>query len=86
MNIQKRNLKIHPENLIRFFRKLVPMEGTIKIKVTLGTSPSVINMDVDFLVIDTPNIAYDAVLGRTLLNKANVIILTPHLLMKFPTP
>ena len=42
-------------------------------------------MDVDFLIVDAPNNAYNAMLGIASLNKARAIVSTPHLLMKFPT-
>ena len=45
--------------------------------------PKVVNMDVDLFVINTPNDAYNAILGRTSLNKAKAIILTLYLLMNF---
>ena len=69
-----------------FFGKQVPMEGIMKLRVTLGTWPLVVNMDVDFLVVNTPNMAYNAILRRTSLNKARVMILTFHPLNKFLTP
>ena len=43
-------------------------------------------MDVEFLIVEAPNNTYNAIMGRTLLNKAKAIISTPHLLMKFLTP
>ena len=59
------------------------MEGIVRLRVTLGTWPAVVNMDVDFLIIDAPNNAYNAILGRTSLNKAKVMVLTPYLSIKF---
>ena len=53
--------------------------------VMLGTLPVVINMDVDFLVVDTPNNAYNAISNRMFLNKARENVLIPYLLMKFLT-
>ena len=86
MNIKKVYLKPYNRNLIKFSRKYVPMEGTIKLRITMGTLPLVVNMDVNFLLVNAPNNAYNAILGRMLLNKARVIVSIPHLLMKFPTP
>ena len=56
----------------------------IRLRVTLGTWPIVADMDIDFLVVEGLNNAYNSFLGRMSLNKAKAIILTPHLLMKFP--
>ena len=52
------------------------MEGTIRLRVTFGTWPLIISVDVNFLVVDTPNMVYNAFLGRTSLNKERIIILT----------
>ena len=62
------------------------MECIMKLRVTLETWSLLISMDVNFLVIVTLNTTYNTMLGRISLNKAKVIILTLHLLMKFPTP
>ena len=86
MSIQRKDLHPYFKNLIRFSGKLVLVEGTIKLRVILGTWPSVINMDVDFLVVHIPNITYNTILGRMSLNKVKAIISTPYLLMKFLTP
>ena len=62
------------------------MEGTIRLRVTLGTWLTVLNMDIDYLIVYAPNNAYNAILDKTSLNKVRAIILTLHLLMKFPMP
>ena len=49
----------------------------------LGTWPVVVNMNIDFLVVNAPSNAYNAMQGKMSLNKVRVIALTPHLLMKF---
>ena len=60
------------------------MEGIIRSRVTLGTWPVVVDMNIDFLVIETLN-AYNAILGRMSLNKAKAIVSTPHMLKEFST-
>ena len=47
--------------------------------------PTIVNMNVEFLIVDTPNNVNNAILGRRSLNKVKVIVSTLHLLMKFPT-
>ena len=84
MNIIKLNIMPHNNNLIGFSNKKMLVEGTIRLRVTLRTWPTIINMDVDFLIVNAPNNAYNGILGRMLLNKAMMIILTPYLLIKFP--
>ena len=53
------------------------VEGVVKLRVIMRAWPSIINMDVDFLIVDAPNNAYNAILGQMSLNKARVIVLTP---------
>lgn len=86
MNIQMRDLQPYSRNLIGLFSKHVSIEGIIKLRVTLRTWPLVVNMDVDFLVVNTPNITYNKILRRTFLNEVREIILIPYLLLKFSTP
>ena len=83
MNISKVNLKPHNGNLISFSSKQVSVKGTIRLKVTLGMRPIVIDIEIDFLVIKVLNSVYNAILGRTSLNKVRAIVSTLHLLIKF---
>ena len=76
MNIIKADLKLPNRNLIRFFGKQVLVEGTMKLRVMMETWLSVVNMDIDFLIVNTLNNAYNAILGKTSLNKARAIIST----------
>ena len=69
INIRKFDLRPHDGNLIGFFGKQVPIEGSIKLRVTLGTWMIVIDMDVDFLIIDALIMAYNTIMGRTSLDK-----------------
>ena len=86
MNIQKRDLQFYSRKLIEFSGKPISVKGTIKLRVTVGIWPSIVNLNVDFLFIDTQNTIYNVILGRTSLNKVKAIVSTPHLLMKFQTP
>ena len=74
MNISMADLKPHNGNLINFFGKQVLVEGMIKLRVTLGMWPTVVDMNIDFLVIEASNIAYNAIPRRMSLNKARVIV------------
>ena len=62
------------------------MEGMIRLRIMMGMWLVVISMDVDFLIVEALNNAYNVIMGRTSLNKAQVIVSTLHLLMKFSTP
>ena len=63
MDIKKSNLKLHEGSFIDFSGKHVPVEGLIKLRVTLGTWPVVVDMDVDFLVVDAPNMTCNVIMG-----------------------
>ena len=86
INISKANLKPLNGNLIGFFGNQVPMEGIVKLRITMGTWLLVVSMDVDFLIINALNMAYNTILGRMSLNKVKAIVSISHLLMKFPMP
>ena len=86
MGIKKTDLKPYEGSLIGFSGKHIPVEGLISLRVTLGTWPAIMNLDVDFLVVDASNMAYNAIIGQTSLNRAQVVVSTPHFLMNFPTP
>ena len=83
MSIKKFDLRPYKGSLIGFSGKHVPVESLIRLRLTLGTWPTMVDMDEDFLIVDAPNMAYNAIMGQTSLNKAHVIVSTPHLLMKF---
>ena len=76
MSITKSNLRAHDGNLIGFSGKQVPMEGTIRLRVIMRMWPMVINMDVDFLVMDALKNTYNVIMGRMSLNKSWDIVST----------
>ena len=61
------------------------VEGMVRLRVTMGTWPIIVDMDINCLVVNASNNVYNVILGRTSLNKERVITSTPHLLMKFST-
>ena len=65
MNISKVDVKPHNGNLINFFSKQVPLKGKIRLRVTLGMQLTVVDMDIDFFIVEAPNNAYNAILDRT---------------------
>ena len=58
MGIKKSDLKLHKGSLIGFSRKHVPVKGLIRLRVNFGTWPVVVDMDIDFLIVDAPNTVY----------------------------
>ncbi|XP_058211619.1 uncharacterized protein LOC131323795 [Rhododendron vialii] len=85
-------LKVGRERLRPLISPLVGFAGTpvypagqIALPVTMGDEGSQITRMIDFIVVNCPS-AYNAILGRTTLNKIGAIISTYHLMMKFLTP
>ncbi|XP_022868526.1 uncharacterized protein LOC111388096 [Olea europaea var. sylvestris] len=62
---------------------IVP-EGVVKLPLTLGSGKEQITVITSFQIVRS-SIAYNAILGRPLLNKVKAIVSTFHLAMKFPT-
>ncbi|XP_030923041.1 uncharacterized protein LOC115949919 [Quercus lobata] len=58
--------------------------GAVTLSVTVGDYPQQITKEVTFLVV-TCSFAYNAILGRPTLNSLKAVILTYHLMIKFPT-
>ena len=63
MGIKKADLKPHEGSLIGFSSKHVPVEGLIRFRVTLGTWLALVDMDVDFLMVDAVNTTNNAIMG-----------------------
>ena len=64
-------------------RRVYPI-GAITLPVTVRDYHQQLTKDVTFLVVDYSS-AYNAILGRLALNSWKAIILTYHLMIKFPT-
>ncbi|KAK0594691.1 hypothetical protein LWI29_023748 [Acer saccharum] len=59
--------------------------GTVKLPVKIEKAPCQKTVLLDFVVVDTENWLYNALLGRPFLNKAKAVTATYALMMKFPT-
>ncbi|GAV71033.1 hypothetical protein CFOL_v3_14527 [Cephalotus follicularis] len=70
--------------LVGFGGEMVHPLGSIDLSVVAGTTPCQTQVEMTFLVVDTPS-PYNAIIGRPSLNLMEVIVSTRHLLMKFPT-
>ncbi|XP_062171075.1 uncharacterized protein LOC133876849 [Alnus glutinosa] len=64
--------------------KVSPL-GSIELPVITGTYPRQKVIMIKFLIVDRAS-AYNAIFGRTALNKLKAVTSTLHLSMKFPTP
>uniref|UniRef100_A0A2N9F6A6 RNase H type-1 domain-containing protein n=1 Tax=Fagus sylvatica TaxID=28930 RepID=A0A2N9F6A6_FAGSY len=63
--------------------KVCPI-GIVTLPITVGTHPMTVSKTVDFLVVNCPS-AYNAIIGRPILNRLRVVTSTYHLLLKLPT-
>ncbi|GAV57819.1 hypothetical protein CFOL_v3_01355 [Cephalotus follicularis] len=70
--------------LVGFVREMVHPLGSINLSVVVGTAPRQTQVQITFPVIDTPS-PYNDIVGRPGLNLMEVIVLTRHLVMEFPT-
>jgi hypothetical protein len=71
-------------HLLGFAGENVLPFGSVELHVTTGTYPRQKIIMVRFLLVDRP-LTYNAIFGRTTLNKLKAITSTPHLSIKFPT-
>ncbi|XP_022890991.1 uncharacterized protein LOC111406040 [Olea europaea var. sylvestris] len=84
MGISVEQLKPVKTPLQGFGGGVITPEGIVELPMTLGSEGPQVTHIVTFEVVRTP-MAYNAILGRQLLNKIRAIISTFHLAMKFPT-
>ncbi|XP_043705405.1 uncharacterized protein LOC122655263 [Telopea speciosissima] len=77
-------LKRVESSLYGFNGAPVQVEGSIELLVTEGTEPKLSTVMMNFLVVKV-NSTHKGILGRPGLNTLQVVISTPHLVMKFPT-
>ena len=84
-------MKIHKEcllpldrPLVRFGGTMVFLVGTVTLSVTIGTYTHQLTKEVVFLVVDYSS-AYNAIIGRPMLNAWKSTTSIYHLLVKFPT-
>jgi len=62
----------------------VSTKGYINLATTFGRRSATRKIKIRYLVVDAC-MSYNALLGRSSLNKLGAIVSTPHLAMKFPT-
>ena len=61
------------------------MNNIVTLQVMVGSQSCVKIVEVDFLIVSTHSSTYNTILGKLSLNRIRAIVLTSHLLMKFPT-
>ncbi|GAV83121.1 hypothetical protein CFOL_v3_26572 [Cephalotus follicularis] len=70
--------------LVGFTGEMIHPLGSINLSVVAGTAPRQTQVEMTFLVVDTPS-HYNAIIGRPGLNSMEAIVSMRHLLVKFPT-
>ena len=84
MGIDRERLILTNAPLVSLGSTRVFLVGVVTLSVVVGDYPQQITKDVTFLVVDCSS-AYNAILGRPILNSWKAVISTYHLMIKFPT-
>ena len=84
MGIDRERLILTNAPLVSFGGTRVFPVGVVTLSVVVGDYPQQITKDVTFLVVDCSS-AYNAILGRPILNSWKAVISTYHLMIKFLT-
>ena len=84
MGLEENQLK--PSGLIYgFANQPIRSKGIITLPITIGQGEHTTTVTADFLVVDQPS-AYNAIIGRPLMKKTNMVSAVYCLTIKFPTP
>jgi len=75
----------YDEPIYGFSKEKVSTRGYIDLHIIFGEGTQTKTIHIRFLVVDAP-ISYNVLLGRPSLNTLGVVVSTPHLAMKFPSP
>ncbi|XP_025702564.1 uncharacterized protein [Arachis hypogaea] len=85
LGLEERELKAYPDTLYGLGDMPIKLLGYIPLHTTFGKGKNFKTLSIDLIVIDVES-AYNALIGRTTLNRLGVVVSTPHLCMKFLTP
>lgn len=84
MKLRWERLKLVASPLVGFARQIFQSVGLITLSMVVGNAPKEVTIMVDFLLVNFPS-AYNAIIGRQILNKLKAIPSIYHLKMKFST-
>ncbi|GAV78141.1 hypothetical protein CFOL_v3_21609 [Cephalotus follicularis] len=84
LRIPKHQLKPVKTPLVGFAGEMVHPLGSIDLSVIVGSSPCQTQVQMTFLVVDTPRL-YNRIIGSPRLNSMEAIVSTRHLLVKVST-
>jgi hypothetical protein len=84
MKLEKKRMWPMTSPLVGFVGEMMQLAGSIALPVVVGSVPTQVIVMADFLIVNWPS-TYNAIIGKTTLNKLIVVTSTYHLKMKFPT-
>ncbi|XP_025669835.1 uncharacterized protein [Arachis hypogaea] len=82
--LEEKELKAYPNILFRLGDTPIRPLGFISLHTTFGKGMKSKTLSIDYIVVDVA-LAYNALIGRTILNRLGAVVFIPHLCMKFPT-
>ncbi|XP_072064672.1 uncharacterized protein [Arachis hypogaea] len=85
LGLDERELKVYPDTLYGLGDMPIKPLGFIPLHTTFGKRENSKTLSIDFIVVDVGS-AYNALIGRTTLNRLGAVVSTLHICMKFPTP
>jgi len=83
LHLREEDMVPFREQIIGFSGEMVSTKGYIDLVTTFGRGKATRKIKIRYLVVDACT-SYNALLGRSSLNKLGAIVSTPHLAMKFP--
>ncbi|XP_016207003.1 uncharacterized protein LOC107647444 [Arachis ipaensis] len=85
LGLDEKELRAYPDTLYGLGDTPIKPLGFIPLRTTFGKGEKSKTLSIDFIVVDVGS-TYNALIGRTTINRLGVVVSTPHLCMKFPTP
>ncbi|XP_015949652.1 uncharacterized protein LOC107474542 [Arachis duranensis] len=84
LGLQDKELKAYPNSLFGLGDTPIQPLGYISLHTTLEKGTRSRTLNTDYIVVNVSS-AYNALIGRTILNQLAAVVSTPYLCMKFPT-
>ncbi|XP_072073911.1 uncharacterized protein [Arachis hypogaea] len=84
LGLDEKELKAYLDTLFGLGDTPIKPLGFISLHTTFGKGVKSKTLSIDFIIVDVAS-AYNALIGRTTLNRIGVVVSTPHLCMKFLT-
>ncbi|XP_072064499.1 uncharacterized protein [Arachis hypogaea] len=85
LGLDEKELRAYPDTLFGLGDTPIKPLGFIPLHTTFGRGRRSKTLSIDFIVVDVGS-AYNALIGRTTLNRLEAVVSIPHICMKFPMP